>query len=99
MTVHATRGLIHLHHPDDGPPVPAVFLPDTPEWNLAGRHVTVIRDPEFPPLNLLGQLAAHRARPWLGTTWRGTADLYLRSRPHRQQDIDLAALILGRSTG
>ena len=98
MTAHTTRGLIHLHPTHDGlATVPAVLLPDTPEWNLAGRHVTVIRDPDMAPLDRLAVLPSWRARPWLTTTWDGGPEFYLRTTPHRHGDLDLAALIAGRA--
>jgi hypothetical protein len=47
VTVHTYLGLISRHTPHDpnAPMYPAVILPTTPEWDLAGREVLVIRDP------------------------------------------------------
>jgi hypothetical protein len=48
VTVHTYLGLISHHTPvdPDAAPYPAVILPTTPEWDLVGREVLVIRDPD-----------------------------------------------------
>jgi hypothetical protein len=97
MTVHATRALIARHEPVEGPARPVLWLPDTPEWDLVGRAVTVIRDPDTAPLAPLATLPSWRARPWLAIGWDGQPSFYLRTTPHRPQDTDLAKLIAGRS--